>query len=102
MSLDPFAASQTVVLASTLASQTTSVPSGGSGTLVIYNGGPNVLYVKWGGTVAVPTAGVWTLGVMALAPGSTQSIGNTPGGGLLSYIAEVAGGEVIMSIGEGA
>ena len=99
MALDPFAAAATVVLTSTLASQTTTVPSRGAGTLVAYNAGPNVVYLKAGTTVAVPVAGTWTDGVTAIAPGSTQSISNV--GGSLAYIAETAGGGLYLSIGEG-
>lgn len=99
MALDPFAAASTVVLASTLASQTTTVPTRGAGTLVAYNAGPNVVYLKSGATVAVPTAGVWTDGVTALAPGSTQSVSAISG--TLAYIAETAGGALYLSIGEG-
>ena len=100
MALDPFASAATVVLASTLVNQTTTVPSRGAGTLVAYNAGPNVVYLKSGATVAVPTAGVWTDGVTAIAPGSTQSVSNV--GGQLAYIAETAGGALYLSIGEGS
>ena len=100
MALDPFASAATVVLASTLVSQTTTVPSRGAGTLVAYNAGPNVVYLKSAATVAVPAAGVWTDGVTAIAPGSTQSVSNV--GGTLAYIAETAGGALYLSIGEGS
>ena len=100
MALDPFAAASTVVLASTLSSQTTTVPTRGAGTLVAYNAGPNVIYLKAAATVAVPVSGTWTDGVTAIAPGSTQSI-SAPPGGLLAYIAETAGGALYLSIGEG-
>ncbi len=99
MALDPFAAAATVVLASTLVSQTTTVPSRGAGTLVAYNAGPNVVYLKSAATVAVPTGGAWADGVTALAPGSSQSVSAV--GGTLAYIAETAGGGLYLSIGEG-
>ena len=101
MALDPFAAASTVVLTSTLSSQTTTVPSRGAGTLVAYNAGPNVVYLKAGATVAVPVAGTWTDGITAIAPGSTQSVSADTRGGSLSYIAETAGGGLYLSIGEG-
>ena len=99
MALDPFAAASTVVLASTLASQTTTVPARGAGTLVAYNAGTNVVYLKWAATVAVPVSGTWTDNITAIAPGSTQSVSNV--GGTLAYIAETAGGALYLSIGEG-
>ena len=102
MSLDPFIAAQSVVLTSTTSTQATIVPGGGAGTLVVYNAGANVVYLKWAATVAVPVLGTWTSGVTAIAGGSTQSLSNNPFGGTLAYIAETAGGELILSIGEGA
>ena len=99
MALDPFASAATVVLTSTTASQVTTIPGRGAGTLVAYNAGANVVHVKSAATVAVPVTGTWTDGITSIAPGSTQSISNV--GGQLAYIAETAGGALYLSIGDG-
>ena len=90
--------SKSVVLASTTSSQTTTVPSG-NGTLVVYNGGANPVFMTYGATVAVPATGTWTSDIVVVQPGTTQSFAAS--GGTLAYIAATAGGALILSVGEG-
>jgi len=89
--------SKSVVLASTLASQTTVVPAGG--TLVVYNGAANPVYLTFGASVAVPGTGNWTSDLLIVQPSTTQAFAN--GGGTLAYIASTAGGLLVLSVGEG-
>ena len=100
MSFESFAPSSTVVLTSTTSSQTTSVPGGG-GAMQVYNGATNTAYLAWAASIAVPAGGTWTPGVIAVAPGTTQVFAVPQPGGTLAYIAENAGGELILSVGAG-
>ncbi len=90
--------SKSVVLTSTTASQTTTVP-GGNGTLVVYNGAANPVYLTFGATAVIPAAGTWTSDLMVIQPGTTQTFAAS--GGTLAYIASTAGGALILSVGEG-
>jgi len=90
----------TVVLTSTTSSQTTTVPAN-SGNMVAYNGGTNTVYLTFANSLAVPTTGTWTASVIAVQPGTTQTFTIPPAGGTLAYIAETAGGELILSVGQG-
>ncbi len=90
--------SKSVVLTSTTSSQTTQVP-GGNGTLVVYNGAANPVYLTYGATASVPAAGTWTGDIFIVQPGTTQTFAAS--GGTLAYIAATAGGTLILSVGEG-
>lgn len=95
-----FTPASSVSLTSTTSSQVTSVPVGAY-SITVYNGGANVVWLKWAATVAVPTAGTWTDNVFAVQPGTTQSFSAPQSGGSLSYIAETAGGQLIIGVGSG-
>ena len=102
MALDSFAAGNVVTLTSTLSSQTTTVPGGGNGTMMVQNNAANTVYLKAAATIALPVAGTWTTPLIAVGPSQTQTIANPlPNGGTLAYIAEIAGGGLVLSIGEG-
>ena len=98
--MKPFTSSQTVKLTSTTASQTVVVPNGFN-SLTIYNAGIYPVYFAYGASVAVPTVGTWVNGVIAVQPSTTQVFANTPVGGTMAYIAETAGGTVLVAVGEG-
>ena len=98
--MKPFTSSQTVKLTSTASSQTVTVPNGYN-SLTIYNAGIYPVYFAYGASVAVPTGGTWVSNVISVQPATTQVFANTPVGGTMAYIAETAGGTVILSVGEG-
>ena len=98
--MNPFHSAKTIKLTSTTSSQTVTVPAGFD-NFVIYNGGSNPLYLKYGASVAVPTVGAWVDQLICVQPGTTQTFNNKDGGGTLAYIAETAGGTVIISVGDG-
>lgn len=98
--MQPFTSSQTVKLTSTTASQTVVVPNGFN-SLSIFNAGANPVYFAYGASIAVPTVGTWVPGLIAVQPSTTQVFANRPSGGTLAYIAETAGGTVLLSTGEG-
>jgi hypothetical protein len=98
--MKPFTSSQTVKLTSTTSSQTVVVPNGFN-SLSIYNAGANPVYFALGASVAVPTVGTWVPGVIAVQPSTTQVFATVPMGGTFAYIAETAGGTVVVSVGEG-
>ena len=103
----PFMVSGTVLLTSTTSSQTvTFANTGYNDTIVIYNGGANVLFAMPGVSVAVPSViasgGTGTgYAAWAIAPGTTQSFTYEEQGGTVAYIAQTAGGTVTMSVGAG-
>ena len=101
MSLQALSPNQSVVLTSTAASQTTTVPANGGESITIYNGAANPVYLKWGASVAIPATGTWTSGIIVVASTTTQSFGNDIRGGSLSYIAATAGGLLTITTGEG-
>ncbi len=90
--------SKSVVLTSTTSSQTTTVP-GGNGSLVVYNGAANPVYLTFGASIAIPATGTWTSDITVVQPGTTQVFAS--GSGTLAYIAATAGGLLILSVGEG-
>lgn len=100
MSLRTFTASRAVLLTSTAASQTTTVP-GGNGKMVVYNAGANPVLLAWAASVAIPAAGTWTDGLLVVSPGATVSTDIPIGGGTLAYIAQTAGGSLWLNTGEG-
>ena len=98
--MKPFTSSQTVKLTSTTSSQTVTVPTGYN-SLSIYNSGVYPVYFVYGASVVVPTVGTWVSGMIAVQPATTQVFANVPTGGTMAYIAETAGGTVVLSVGEG-
>lgn len=67
----------------------------------LYNAGANIVYAAFGASVTVPVVGTWTPGLIAVPPGATQLLANPNSGSSLAYIAETAGGTLILSVGEG-
>lgn len=95
-----FDVSATAKLTTTLASQTITLPGNG-GEVLFENTGPNIVYFAIGATAAVPAVGSFVQGLIAVAPG-LQRVFTIPAGDIqLSYIAETAGGTVIVSVGIG-
>lgn len=95
-----FTPASSVTLTSTTSSQSTLVPTGAY-SITVYNGGANVVWLKWGASITAPVTGTWTDGVFAIQPGTTQSFSAPQGGGTLAYIAETAGGQLIVGVGSG-
>lgn len=89
-----------ISLTSTTSTQTTTVPPGYP-SIVVYNGGDNIVWLKWGTGVSVPTADTWTEGTWPVQPGTTQAYSAPMTGGGLSYIAVTAGGALTVSVGSG-
>ena len=98
--MKPLTAGATAVLTSTTSSQTVTLPSGYN-SLCAYNGGSNPVFLKIGASVAVPGA-TFDAGVICVQPGTTQVFGISPTGGTLAYIAQTAGGTLVLTVGEGA
>ena len=105
----PFQVSGTVLLTSLATAQTVIFPAanGETDSIVIYNGGANLLFATLGATVSVPgvTASGGSgsgLAYWAIAPGTTQTFTCEMLGGTVAYIAQTAGGTVTMSVGAGA
>ena len=98
--MSAFTGAASVKLTSTTSTQATALPAGNP-SIVCYNGGANVVWLKYGDTVAAPTGGTWTAGLMCLQPGTTQVFGAPQSGGNLAYIAETAGGLLTVSVGGG-
>lgn len=96
-----FQSGSTIRLTSTTSSQTVTVPAGFP-SITIYNGAANPVYLAFEASVAVPTLGVWADQVICVQPGTTQVFDNHDAGGTLAYIASTAGGELVISIGDGA
>jgi hypothetical protein len=98
--MQPFHASKTVRLASTASSQTVSIPAGFD-DMVIFNGSTFPVYVKYADSVAVPTLGTFVDQLICIQPNTSQTFNNRDGGGTLAYIADGAGGTLVISIGAG-
>ena len=103
----PFMVSGTVLLTSTITSQTvTFANTGYNDSIVIYNGGANMLFAQPGASIAAPgvtaSGGTGTgYAAWAIAPGSTQVFAYEEQAGTVAYIAQTAGGTVTMSVGSG-
>lgn len=95
-----FASAASVNLTSTTSSQSTTIPAG-SYSITVYNAGANTVWLKFASSVAVPSTGTWTAGVWAVQPGTTQSFDCPQTGSPLAYIAETAGGQLVVSVGSG-
>lgn len=97
--MKPLIPAQTCVLTSTTSSQSLTVPVG-YGTLEVYNAASNPVFLKWASSVAVPGTS-FADGVIAVQPGTTQCFGINPSFTTLSYVASTAGGQLIITVGEG-
>lgn len=97
--MKPLIPAQTCVLTSTTSSQTVTVPVG-YGTLEVYNAALNTVFLKWAATVAVPGS-TFADGVIAVQPATTQCFGISPTQTTLAYIAQTAGGTLVLTVGEG-
>jgi hypothetical protein len=100
MSNANFTAASTSKLTSTTSSQTVAIPIGYS-ALEVYNAGANMVYLKFAASVAVPSSS-FADGVLAVQAGTTQVFSIPPGQTTLAYIAETAGGPMVLSVGEGS
>lgn len=96
----PFHPIATAKLTSTTASQTlASCPRGT--TLRVINKAANPVYLQWGAAAAIPDGTIAdNAGVMVVDAGQTAQFTTQGANGNLSYIAETAGGPLIVSIGE--
>jgi hypothetical protein len=100
MSNANFTAASTSKLTSTTSSQTVTIPVGYT-ALEVYNAAANPLYLKFAASVAVPSSS-FADGVIAIQAGTTQVFSIPPGATTLAYIAETAGGTMLLSVGEGS
>lgn len=98
---NPFGFASVATLTSTTSSQTVSVPDTGV-QLFAYNGAANTVYLKWAGSVALPTDTFGGPYAGVLPAGTTQVLTVPTGGGTLAYIANTAGGELTLATGYGA
>jgi hypothetical protein len=99
--MNPFSPTSTIVLTSTGSSQTTTVPAGAT-SLIAYSAAPDVVYLQFASSVAVPGS-TWASAkpVYVLQPGTTQTFAIPREGGVLAYIATTTGGSLVLSVGNG-
>lgn len=101
---NPFEALSTVKLTSAVTNSTLVIPNAIQ-DVMIYNGAANAVYFRFNpagdATVAAVPTGTLVDRLGCIPPGLTKTFEISPGGSTLNYIADTAGGVLVVSLGEG-